>query len=225
VTQPLPTLRKIERALGEPASRWAGRCSEIATRIVEQGLLPPGSVSVYGHWTGPVARGSYFDHFRGLPFVQHGWVLLPGGRVLDATRWALEGAAPYLYIGPADHYDEGGAEWQESRQDAPPPPSGRRIEIDLPPCTAAFVSDRVGCLLTASRPGTLELGIKQLMWIANKSPRQLGPHAGPLYRGLFAAGVGALVPVDNVRRVERETGEKIRASRGAGPDPRRQWRA
>ena len=48
-----PTLREVERALGEPATAWVARCYEIACAIVERKLVD--GVAVYGHWTGPIA--------------------------------------------------------------------------------------------------------------------------------------------------------------------------
>ena len=94
----LPTLAECEKALGETASAWVARCYEISCRIVAAGLVE--GEAVYGHWTGDVATGSHFaDRGKRLPFVQHGWILLKDGRVLDPTRWVFENVAPYLYIG------------------------------------------------------------------------------------------------------------------------------
>lgn len=100
----LPTLEECERALGEKAQAWVARCYEISFRIVKAGLVD--GEAVYGHWTGPLAKGSYFDRLRrGIPFIPHGWIQLKDGRVLDPTRWVFEDVAPYLYVGePPDHW-------------------------------------------------------------------------------------------------------------------------
>lgn len=101
----LPTLEECERALKEKASTWVARCYEISCRIVAAGLVD--GEAVYGHWIGDVAPGSYFsERSRALGFVNHGWVLLKDGRVLDPTRWVFENVAPYLYVGePPDHWN------------------------------------------------------------------------------------------------------------------------
>jgi len=100
----LPTLAECEKALGEKAEKWVARCYEISCRIVEAGLVD--GEAVYGHWTGDIAPGSHFsDRGKRLPFVQHGWILLKDGRVLDPTRWVFEKVEPYLYIGEEpDHW-------------------------------------------------------------------------------------------------------------------------
>lgn len=99
----LPTLAECEKALGEKAETWAGRCYEIASRIVKAGLVD--GEAVYGHWIGRVHPRSYFGKRANLPFVAHGWVLLKDGRVLDPTRWAFEAVEPYLFVGePPDNW-------------------------------------------------------------------------------------------------------------------------
>ncbi len=100
----LPTLEECEKALGEKAEKWGGRCFEVASRIVEAGLVD--GVAVYGHWVGDVHPESMFARKSvRLPFVQHGWVQLADGRVLDPTRWEFEHVAPYLFVGEEpDHW-------------------------------------------------------------------------------------------------------------------------
>lgn len=94
------TLLDCERALGELAASWAGRCYEIASRIHEAGLVA-GRV-VYGHWRGPISRRcSAFAHAREIGFCQHGWIVTDEetGAVFDPTRWVFEAVAPYLFVG------------------------------------------------------------------------------------------------------------------------------
>lgn len=81
----LPTLAACERTLGEKAETWKGRCFEIASRLVREGLVS--GHAVYGHWRGDVAKGSMF-YGNTCGFVQHGWVVLADGRIFDPTRWA-----------------------------------------------------------------------------------------------------------------------------------------
>lgn len=201
----LPTLAQAEKALGEPATEWVARCYEIAGRIVGAKLCPPGSVAVYGHWLGPIAENSYFHEYSTAPFVRHGWVLLPDGRVLDPTRWVFEDAKPYLYIGPSDQYDEGGNEWRDASHGAAPSftPSDRVYTLDVPRSTCEFLKSLLPSTLT-DLAGQLVVDAKQLAWLANMSPQKLGPHALPVFTAICKTGSTALIPIDNLRRIERE---------------------
>lgn len=99
----IPTLAECEKAVGEPASAWVARCYEIATKIVDAGLVSRkrglGGEAVYGHWLGPISPRSHFADRRQLGFVQHGWIWIEAhGMVIDPTRWVFEAKAPYLYV-------------------------------------------------------------------------------------------------------------------------------
>lgn len=99
----LPTLEQCEKAIGEKAEAWVARCYEISCAIVAAGLVD--GEAVYGHWLGDVAPGSHFADRGRMAFIQHGWILLKDGRVLDPTRWVFENVAPYLYVGEEpDHW-------------------------------------------------------------------------------------------------------------------------
>lgn len=94
----IPTLKACEKTLGEKAETWIARCYEISCRIVEAGLVK--GEAVYGHWLGPVHHRSHFaERSKSLPFIQHGWIRLEDGTVLDPTRWVFEARKPYLYEG------------------------------------------------------------------------------------------------------------------------------
>lgn len=205
-------LARAERALGEPAARWKGRCYEIACALVRHKLVPGDAVAVYGHWLGPVAPGSHFDRGNALPFVQHGWVLLADGSVVDPTRWVFEDVAPYIYAGPSDHYDEGGNEWRESREGEPPAfdPDDEVVSFSkrvMPSADAwNFVEELLGLrdLLGEENYEAGTMTRRQLFWLANRSPKSLGPHAFAVYAAVCKLGERALIPIDNLRKVERE---------------------
>lgn len=211
-------LARAEQVLGESAAAWKGRCYEIACALVRHKIVPQGAVAVYGHWLGPVAPGSHFDRGNSIPFVQHGWVLLADGSVVDPTRWVFEGVAPYIYAGPADHYDEGGNEWREASEgDAPEfDPCEEVIEITKAVMPSSDVWNFVEKLLNLREdafevdgyePGTVTLA--QLHWLAHRSPCALGPHALAVYTAICKLGHRALIPIDNLRRVEREFREEL----------------
>ncbi len=99
----IPTLQECEKAVGEPASAWVARCFEIASKIVDAGLVSRkrglGGEAVYGHWVGPISPRSHFAERRALGFTQHGWIHVEAhGMVIDPTRWVFEAKAPYLYV-------------------------------------------------------------------------------------------------------------------------------
>lgn len=197
------TLADCERALGEPAKKWAGRCFEIASRIVEAGLVR--GTAVYGHWVGPVHARSHFGDRRGAPFVQHGWVVLAGdARVLDPTRWAFEHKRPYLYLGVADHYDEGGNDWRAAMRKPAPKFDPEERSFDVPKAimdskTWSFVERLLG-IEPEQEAGTLSFS--QLFWLANAPLARLGPHASGVYAAIERLDEVALVPTDNFRRVK-----------------------
>jgi len=203
----LPTLQQAEKVIGEPAPKWIARCFEIAFKLVDRGLVE--GVAVYGHWLGPVAPKTHFSGRQVLGFVQHGWVLLPDGRVLDPTRWGFEGVAPYLYVGPSDYYDEGGNRFRMSRLGSPPvfDPDEETVELDqyvLSDGAAwTFVENLLGLndsFHMADEPGTITR--EQLFWLANVDPRKLGGHAKAIYAAIEKLDEIALIPIDNRLAVE-----------------------
>ena len=83
-----------------------GRCDVVVDYYLKHGVQ---GVRKDGVWTGPKGklwgmRGRWRQDAQGRPV--HVWIELPDGSVLDPTRWAFEGAWPYVYSGPADCYDE-----------------------------------------------------------------------------------------------------------------------
>ena len=206
----LPSLAEAQRRLGEEASKWAGRCYEIACAFVAAGLVR--GTAVYGHFLGRINPESYFGDRHGAPFVQHGWVLLPDGRVFDPTRFGFEndkGEAPYLHVGPLTaEYDEGGNKFRKALRPPPPEfdPSERMIvfsQRDLPTGPWKHVEKllRIDYTDGEQEPGTLSF--EQVAWLANASFEDLQPHAAAIYDALEAVGEEALIPIDNRRKAQR----------------------
>ena len=109
----------LERALGLRAWEWPGHCFEIAHALVAKVGID--GRPVYGFWTGPVASTKFFDGTARK--VRHGWVVTRDNRIVDPTRFVFECAAPYLYIGPNDHYRGGQSiSWQVSPSKSTPVP-------------------------------------------------------------------------------------------------------
>lgn len=203
----LPTLKEVERKLGETADQWGGRCYEIACACVKHGLVE--GTPVYGHFTGEIHPKSYFGDRQHLPFVQHGWVLLKDGRVFDPTRWSFEARKPYLYVGPkSEEYDEGGNQFRKALR--PPAPeyddSERRLKFsqhDLPtePWERVEKLLDVDYAFTDQEPGTLCLS--QAVWIANAPFEDLMPHNAAIYKALEKVGLRGAIPIDNWKKSTR----------------------
>jgi len=187
----IPTIQEAERALGEPAVKWAGRCYEISCNLVRVGLVE--GDPVYGNYRGPVVEGSMFS---GKPFIRHGWIRTLDG-IVDPTRWVFEGVEPYIYQTGLDDptYDEGAQVLR--RLTHPPPPefdeSDKEVKPDgmLQPYEWALLNDLVG--------GTGRLTIQQLAWIANLPMGDDFPEAREAFEALDKLGLKVFVPVDNWR--------------------------
>jgi hypothetical protein len=91
-----PAFAEIVLTIKSVPENWKGNCFAVATLIAESGLIQ-NATAVYGHWLGKA--GSYFSHKGLAGFIQHGWVLLEDGRILDPTRWVFEDVEPYIFIG------------------------------------------------------------------------------------------------------------------------------
>lgn len=210
------TIEQLEKASGIPVFKWAGKCYGMAC---EAAKLIEGSVPVYGHYLGPVHPKSMFASASKAGFVQHGWVKLPDGRILDPTRWAFETslgsiqrrkAKPHIYIGPNDVYDEGGNKFRMQRLGRPPEFDPEEKIINIKPhqlCSEAwnFIEKTLGLgdLLGWDYYEPGDITLEQLHWIANQDPRSMEGHAKAIYDMLTSMKLIGLVPIDNKRMVER----------------------
>ncbi len=199
------TLLECEQAIGEPAETWEARCHEIASKLVIAKLVD--GVAVYGHFRGRIARASRFYRSSGGGFVQHGWIALADGRVLDPTRWTFEGKDPYLYLGPSNaDYDEGGNVFRASMR-KPPPKFDLNGKVYVVPSTllptGAWKFAKKYLRLDYSgeqKPGFL--GTMQLAYLANAPLADLGEHAAHVYHAIEKLGCRGFIPIDNLKRVQ-----------------------
>ncbi len=207
----LPSLAQVEQALGEKADKWAGRCFEIASRVVASNLVK--GVAVYGHFTGRIDPKSYFGNRSHMAFCQHGWVLLDvknDGRVFDPTRWAFENKKPYLHVGPlTQEYDEGGNRWRLVQMGTAPDycESEKKIKFSatcLPSAAWNHVEKLLGIEYAFSTQEPGSLCESQVYWIANAPFDLLEPHAATIYKALSRKNLGGWVPFDNQSRANRQ---------------------
>jgi len=167
LTDPQIILIELTRRSGLLPKEWPGKCFQLASCLVEHKIVI--GVAVYGHWRGPVVKNSLFG--RGAPFVQHGWVkrgnMYQG--IVDPTRWVFEGKEPYIYIGPNDHYDEGGNKFRQGGMVGAPSydPNDAPQQLKRLPLRAW---KRIQELLTLDGAGARNpvrmLSCTQLFWIA-----------------------------------------------------------
>lgn len=181
-------------AIDFPLDQWPGNCYGVAHAMLHRRIVQ-GKLR-YGHWLGPVADGSLFSYRLGS-IIRHGWIETDTG-VIDPTRWVFEGASPYIYDGPEDHYDVGGDNWRLESQRPSPEPEGRAIILELDNDTALVVSSMVGVAVS-------DLRLSHAFWLANLSRKSLGAFMIPIYRALIGAGLKALIPIDNLHVYEKLT--------------------
>jgi hypothetical protein len=100
-----------------------GNCYYVARELVLAGVVE-GQVA-FGWYDGPIHPSSAHnlaEICEGVRSRQHGWVILPDGRVLDPTRWVFEDRRPYIYAGDAEGYNESDYSVSlRARGEAPPP--------------------------------------------------------------------------------------------------------
>lgn len=197
-----PLLTTLEWMEG-PAKTWEGRCSEIAAAAIRAGV--EGEL-IRGMWTGPVAEGNVFS---GRPITQHTWVLLKDGKIFDPTRWVFEGKKPYLYIGPSDHYDEGGNKLRMAMLLSRPVPlwnpTKPQITLEFPKKIRLAVWIAIAETLKASDAQPMHQYTRdQIGYLANLSIETYGSYAAAFYDALKKAKMLSFMPLDNQRRIERE---------------------
>ena len=196
-------LKALEEATKLPTSEWHGKCYQMACAMVNHKIAV--GDPVYGHWLGPIDPTGYWKERHGSPFVQHGWVLVPNGTIIDPTRWSFENVDPYIYIGPADHYDEGGNALRLSFERPCPTyvkPEDvtkdyqKTVSLDgLKEPALSFVLVMMG-----NPPGITS---EMLFWLANLAPQRLGEHQDAIYSFLLDVELQAAIPMDNFRAWER----------------------
>lgn len=207
----VPPLAVCERMLDWKAKDWEAKCFAVATAFVEKKIVP--GDAVYGHWRGPVhPRSRFYSKSCSAGFVQHGWVLLSDGRVVDPTRWCFEAAEPYVFYGDnVGEYDEGGNRWRALHRGPIPrydafEDAGSLVEITkavMDTATWQFVEKYLELDYTIAEQPVGELTSAQLLYLAHAPPDHLGEHMVGVYAALDKLGEGALVPIDNRRMAER----------------------
>lgn len=190
----IPTIKQAEKILKRPAKEWKGHCHTIAMTLLSKCKLISGRC-VYGHWLGPVNRKSFFTERRGMPFIQHGWIV-SDKKIIDPTRWVFEGVEPYIFYGKDtdEYYDEGGNKWREAGI-INNIPEFDFDEKTFPVVLDEEVHDFISELLCDEY--RKELSLSQMFWLANLSPETLGSFCKKIYTWFDNIGCGVFIPIDN----------------------------
>lgn len=195
------TLERVAKIFGSLPPTWEGQCYGVASAA--QKALGGGTLA-YGHYLGPVAPGSFWSNRGRAPFIQHGWVILYDGRVLDPTRWSFTATKPAIWIGPSYDYDRGGQQWRAVMTRTIPPPkddtSHRRIVLKISTEGIAHIN------VMLSRVSRSKINYAQACWLASGPVEALGPFAKEFFELLVKRGWGSAIPIDSRRMVLKENG-------------------
>lgn len=200
-----PTLAQVQRAVGIPITNWPGKCSLIASALLEHAQAHPiGAFKdladgkyIYAHYLGPVHKKS---RFHGNLFSHHAWIRV-GNTIVDPTRWAFDQPEkPYMHVGPAsdpDYDEEQHSAKAFIRQDAPP------FNPDDRPCAlptenrealASLCENFLGTDPYQTQNGKVSVG--QIFYLANLPPSQLGGSKETLHNWLISVGHESAIPFD-----------------------------
>jgi hypothetical protein len=201
----IPTIAEVESRLKWPVDGWKGQCFGVASQMVAKGLVR--GTAVYGHYLGAVNPEGYFGKRTKHSFVQHGWVLMGDGRILDPTRWVFENTEPYIYVAKKNKdYDEGGNELRAAfKRPAPAFDSDEKCVVfkkDVLPTAPWNFIEKLLPLNLEQEPGTLS--ISQVYWLANLPYEDLFPYTAVIYKAIAEVGEEVAIPWDNRMRAERE---------------------
>ena len=211
-----PAFPETAEALAEvidiPLQDWPGNCHAVARATLD--LAPVRGMRIArGHWTGRVSRKSVY---KNTGMVQHSWLVLEDGRILDPTRWAIETPEdPALYVGWCDAYDEGGrmSRARTRHFQAHGPQESALQDAGAPDLTERLRTLDRAALMALLRGEVAEQKLAQesretLVAIANRAIPEL-IHRDPthlddpwrVYSIIERIGLKALVPIDSWARV------------------------
>lgn len=105
-------------------------------------------------------------------------------------------------------YDEGANRFREAMCTPPPLPEAPWVELAVEEKTAVRLEALLGRKLTGKLRGrklqSRIVGVQELFWIANLPYDTFLPNTVDIYRAIVKADRKGFVPIDNLRRAERE---------------------
>lgn len=205
----IPTIEELEDNVGFETDKWHGHCYGVASDLAE---MIKGAKAVYGHWLGAVDEEGYWARHVKRPFIQHGWVVLEDGTILDPTRFSFENVEPYIWIGENDgNYDQGGNQWMEMLMITRPfPKHGEGWNYDVLHQITLHenilnhmrnLSQYAELFPIPIKSETVTLHSGQLFWFANCPLSWLEPYTKEIYEVIRDSGNYEYIPIDNRREV------------------------
>ncbi|MHD0644097.1 hypothetical protein ACYPKM_00505 [Pseudomonas aeruginosa] len=207
----LPPPATVADIIGIPLERWPGNCYGIAMAMVECGVVK--GKYIYGHYHGSVSPNCTM--FYGKPIIQHGWITLENGDIIDPTRWVFEDRTPYFFRTTAEkswEYDLGGNRYRAKSAKPKPDYSLEDNQCEVGESARPLFSRWL------QREVVGAVSFPELMWLANTSLHHLKDDAKPIYEEIVRMNWGALIPVDNRMHVLNEALPKSRRM-DFGPTP------
>ncbi len=186
------------------AASWKGRCYEMACALIELKLIE--GVPRYGHWLGPVKRGTlFYKTFAADAPVRHGWAELPDGQICDPTRWVFEGCEPYIFIGvdAEEYYDVGGDHLRMQTLREKPAWNKDQKQFDISKAHNAYP-------FLFKLLGPPPYCLDQVFWLANLPRAILGQNMVFVYAWIKELGHVGYIPIDNRRLCEEYAENKTK---------------
>jgi len=210
------SIEEVAEGLDWPVEKWEGNCFAVASQMVEKGIVE--GEAVYGHFLGGASKEGYWAARSDNPFIRHGWIILPDGRILDPTRWSFEAVEPYIWVGEnSGEYDRGGNKllgmiaerrpWPDFDEDAEKTYKFEWMEeivMDLENAGAHLrdpldpdIMERDP--LDFGEPYHLTLTGEQVFWIANLplDAYKIKQRAYEVYLQIREQGLDGFIPLDN----------------------------
>ncbi len=183
----LPTIEEIEDAINISVYDWEGRCHEIASLIIESGLIE--GKARYGMFNGEINPNSIF---KTRSIARHGWIELEDESIVDPTRWVFECVDPYLYHGDDDEYDIGANDLKEVIHGTKSfPEFNSQDKVYKVPTNIAIELELI------IGPSHKMLCKNQVFWLANCHPETLNYSANQMYNWIEEIGLKSFIPIDN----------------------------
>lgn len=198
------TVEQVVKVTGWPVARWNGNCYSISCQILKHKLVE--GHPIFGHYYGPISPDGHWGKFAGCQFVQHGWILLSNGRIMDPTRWSFTNTEPKIYVFNNDdpefaEYDDGGDRVRVLMRKPCPDATKeeKTLKLDLKPEAAELIN----CMLDG-KATCKSIAPSQLIWVANAPYHQLGIFVPFIYQAIADLGLIAFIPKDYQIRARRE---------------------
>ncbi len=101
----IPTIQELAYSINLPTNDWNRRCGEVIANVLKDGILD-GQLK-WGYYIGFIHQNSIFCENALIKEIDHFWLELDDGRVLDPSKWIITCELPYIYIRNDNDYSNG----------------------------------------------------------------------------------------------------------------------